>query len=129
MISSSPKFSLSMSENTVPPSFNTQSVTTSPGKGAHKWEGKIFIEQNLIKDQFGRTLSLRGVNLTGHSKLPTGPANATHHGRPEFFDHRNVTFVGRPFSSEHAHEHFERLGRWGLTFCRMLVPWEALGNE
>lgn len=98
------------------------------GKGAHKWSGKIHIEQNLLKDDYGRTVLLRGINLTGHSKLPTGPPNSTHHGKPEFYDHKNITFLGNPFTSSDAHEHFERLSRWGLTFARVLVTWEALGT-
>ncbi|CAG8592840.1 3277_t:CDS:10 [Paraglomus brasilianum] len=48
------------------------------------------------------------------------------HATDEFFDHRNVSFVGRPFPLEEAHEHFARLRSWGLTFVRLLVPWEAL---
>ncbi|CAG8837900.1 16923_t:CDS:2, partial [Racocetra persica] len=43
-----------------------------------------------------------------------------------FFDHRNVSFVGRPFPLEEVHEHFSRLRTWGLTFVRLLVTWEAL---
>lgn len=30
--------------------------------------------------------------------------------------HESVTFVGRPFPLEEAHEHLSRLRRWGLTF-------------
>lgn len=31
-------------------------------------------------------------------------------------NYKGVTFVGRPFPLEKAHEHFSRLRRWGLTF-------------
>ncbi|KAF9191478.1 hypothetical protein BGZ51_002594 [Haplosporangium sp. Z 767] len=44
----------------------------------------------------------------------------------EFYDHRNVSFVNRPFSLEEADLHFERLARWGCQCLRILVPWEAL---
>jgi hypothetical protein len=37
-----------------------------------------------------------------------------------------VSFVGRPFSLEQADEHFARLKRWGFTFLRLLVTWEAI---
>lgn len=57
-----------------------------------------------------------------------------------------VTFVGRPFPIEQAHEHFSRLRRWGFTFSthaspiiiksilmyrvvRFLVTWEAVEHE
>jgi len=46
--------------------------------------------------------------------------------RDGFFDHRRVSFVGRPFPLEEAGEHFARLREWGLTFVRFLVTWEAI---
>ena len=96
--------------------------------GAQFWNGPIKIEgQNLI-DQYGRTIMVRGVNLTGSSKMPTKPELASEQGTREFYDHANITFVGRPFATEDAYEHFQRLSKWGLTFCRLLVPWEALGK-
>jgi hypothetical protein len=72
-------------------------------------------------------------------KLPR-PADHDHENFPG--DHASVTFVGRPFPLEQAHEHFSRLRRWGLTFStftdplvvtfldivsvRFLVTWEAV---
>ncbi|KAH0831249.1 glycoside hydrolase family 5 protein [Lanmaoa asiatica] len=41
-------------------------------------------------------------------------------------NHDSVTFVGRPFSLEEAPQHFARLRRWGLSFIRFLVTWEAV---
>ena len=85
----------------------------------------IQINGSQFKDQYGRTLMLRGVNLGGSSKLPFSPNGATYI-RDHFFDHRNVSFVGRPFPIEEAEEHFSRLKEWGLTFLRFLVTWEAI---
>jgi hypothetical protein len=83
------------------------------------------IEGPWFKDEHGRTLVLRGVNLGGSSKVPFAPDGATHI-RERFFDHRDVSFVGRPFPLEEADEHFSRLRAWGLTFLRFVVTWEAV---
>ena len=68
---------------------------------------------------------LRGVNLGGSSKVPFKSNGATWN-REGFYDHRDVSFVGRPFPLEEADEHFNRLRLWGFTFLRFLVSWEAV---
>jgi hypothetical protein len=78
-----------------------------------------------FKDEHGRSLLLRGVNLGGSSKVPYIPDGATHVSTG-FFNHREVSFVGRPFPLKEADEHFARLKAWGLTFIRFLVTWEAI---
>jgi len=88
----------------------------------------MHIDGPCFKDEFGRTLLLRGVNLGGSSKVPFAPDGATHI-REGFFDHRSVSFVGRPFPLEQADEHFTRLRQWGLTFLRFLVTWEAVEHS
>ena len=85
----------------------------------------IKTEGRWFKDEHDRTLLLRGVNLGGSSKVPRRPNGGTWL-REGFFDHRNVSFVGRPFPLDEADEHFARLKKWGLTFLRLLVTWEAI---
>lgn len=85
----------------------------------------IRIEGSHFTDEQGRTLMLRGVNLSGSSKVPFRPEGATFR-LDGFFDHRNVSFVGRPFLLEEADEHLSRLAVWGFTFLRFLITWEAV---
>ncbi|KAI3644243.1 hypothetical protein MP228_010407 [Amoeboaphelidium protococcarum] len=98
----------------------------------------LFIDGKYFKDGAGRVINLRGVNLSGSAKLPTYPMVAsTTHGRPSqeldfgsmeasWFDHRSVSFVGRPFPLDEAYEHLTRLKNWGFNFMRFCITWEAI---
>ncbi|MGA2766561.1 MAG: cellulase family glycosylhydrolase [Spirochaetia bacterium] len=85
----------------------------------------VAVSGSSFVDEHGRTLMFRGANVGGSNKVPRTPDGATH-VREGFFDHRNVSFVGRPFPLEEADEHFARLNSWGLTFLRLQVTWEAV---
>jgi len=88
----------------------------------------LHIDGAWFKDELGRVRHLRGVNLGGTSKIPMTPNGATHL-KAHFFDHRHVSFVGRPFPLEEADVHFRRLKAWGLSFLRFLVTWEAVEHD
>ncbi|KAF8152913.1 glycoside hydrolase family 5 protein [Crassisporium funariophilum] len=116
-------------ETAAQPSHPSNDSSYTPGSVssyAHDWSrqstgGRIRTEGRHFIDGYGRVCNLRGVNLSGSCKTPS---NHDHENFPG--DHRSVTFVGRPFPLEEAHEHFSRLRRWGLSFIRFLVTWEAV---
>ena len=88
---------------------------------------KITIDGSKFRDEKGRMVILRGVNLGGDCKVPF-PDGGTH--RPtDFSDHRTVSFIGRPFPLEEADEHFSRLKAWGFNCLRLLTTWEAVEHE
>ncbi len=85
----------------------------------------MSIRGRWFRDEQGRALLLRGVNLGGSSKMPAVPDGATHLPT-DFSDHRTVSFAGRPFPLAEADEHYARLRRWGFNALRFLVTWEAI---
>ena len=86
------------------------------GNAMAQSSGGIHADGTAFKDDQGRTLILRGVNLGGTSKIPAKTSS----------DPQEVSFVGRPFPLAEADEHFRRLQSWGFTFERLIVPWEAI---
>ncbi len=82
-------------------------------------------ENEWFIDKFGRCVLLRGVNLGGSSKVPFEPNGATHI-KTDFSNHKDVSFVGRPFPLKEAEDHFSRLKHWGFNCLRFLMTWEAI---
>ena len=85
---------------------------------------RIRVTGDKFKDAAGRMILLRGVNLGGDCKVPY-PTGGTHFPT-DFSDHREVSFIGRPFPLAEADEHFTRLKGWGFNCLRLLTTWEAV---
>ena len=79
-------------------------------------------------DAAGRTMFLRGINLGGSTKMPFTPYVVSHVNK-DFYDGKNISFVGRPFPLDEADVHFKRLKGWGFHFLRFLITWEAIEHE
>jgi hypothetical protein len=91
-------------------------------------EGRLTVAGESFRDHAGRRVLLRGLNVAGSSKVPLRPRGETH--QPEaFYEHRDVSFVDRPFSLDEAVEHLDRLCHWGMLTVRLVVPWEAIEHR
>ncbi|EIW85830.1 glycoside hydrolase family 5 protein [Coniophora puteana RWD-64-598 SS2] len=91
----------------------------------------VHTTANSFVDSAGRTLWLRGVNLSGSSKAPVGQPSYILEGYWEDAEAGGKDFIGQPFCLEDgsADVHLARLRGWGFNCIRYPVTWEALEHE
>ncbi len=88
---------------------------------------RIRIKGDRFVDGAGRMVLLRGFNLGGDCKVPY-PDGGTNFPS-DFSDHREVSFIGRPFPLAQADEHLARIRAWGMNCLRLLTTWEAVEHR
>lgn len=114
----------------IPPSSPQMPLvpSLSPATGNPTPDHFIHTTRGSFVDNHGRTLLLRGVNLSGSAKAPL---NKPSYVLDEIGERGGESFVGRPLNLEDgsADVHLARLRGWGFNMIRYVVTWEALEHE
>ncbi|KZT11183.1 glycoside hydrolase family 5 protein [Laetiporus sulphureus 93-53] len=102
--------------------------TVSPATGKPTPGYFIHTTDALFVDNAGRSLLLRGVNLSGAAKAPVGQPSQELDGFWETGEEGGGNFTGRPLNVDDgsADIHLARLRGWGYNMLRYVVTWEAL---
>lgn len=109
--------------------FMPKVPSISPATGRSTNGAFIHTTESSFVDNTGRTLLLRGVNLSGSSKAPLDQPSQKLEGFWETAENGGESFIGRPLNLEDADLHLARLRGWGFNMIRFPVTWEALEHE
>ncbi|ANB14990.1 hydrolase [Sugiyamaella lignohabitans] len=98
---------------------------------------RLRIENGLFKDQAGREVILRGINLAGDAKNPPlgrskSPSERSDSDSSGLIVIDNVdenSYVGSPFPLAEADIHLERLKKAGFNTIRYIFTWDALEHS
>ncbi|KAG8219159.1 glycoside hydrolase [Butyriboletus roseoflavus] len=104
---------------------------TCPATGQPTPKDYLYTLNGQFVDTTGRTLLLRGVNLSGSTKAPVGQPSHVLDGFWSSAQAGGQRFLGRPFDIDDgsADAHLGRLRGWGFNVLRYPIPWEALEHE
>lgn len=81
-----------------------------------------------FQDTSGRSVLLRGINLSSSAKSPIGQPGAQLDGFWEHAKDGEMSFVGRVLDLENgeADVHLRRLKSWGFNCLRYVITWESI---
>ena len=100
----------------------------SPATGERPPSSFVHTVDGNFVDSHGRTLLLRGVNLSGSSKAPVGQPSYLLDGFWESAQAGGNSFIARPLNLDDrsADVHLARLRGWGFNTLRYPITWESL---
>ncbi|KAF9016038.1 glycoside hydrolase family 5 protein [Hymenopellis radicata] len=103
----------------------------SPATGQATTSSYIHTTDCNFVDNAGRTLLLRGVNLSGSSKAPLDKPSYVLDGLWDDAERGGKSFIYRPLNLDDgtADVHLARLRGWGFNMLRFPITWEALEHE
>ncbi|RXK41423.1 hypothetical protein M231_01329 [Tremella mesenterica] len=103
----------------------------SPATGLPTPPHYIHTSSAFFQDTSGRSLLLRGVNLSSSSKTPHNQPSWSLENFWEDGEAGKAEYIGRPLNLEDgtADVHLARLRAWGFNMLRYVFTWEALEHE